>query len=130
MGEKRLAAKIAALAIAVAVVLVVGVTGASAHKASGTYVCAYAKAVGSKGNVYLALGIQPKSVGPLFCRTFNGAFGGKAVSTHRRLGTGAEYCRYKYVKSNLKVVNVVFADKASTGKAFCAAYHPKGWTKF
>jgi hypothetical protein len=76
------------------------------------------------------LGIKPRSVGKLACSSFNSTFKGKRADVQHKLGTGTVYCRYKYVKSSVEMVAAVFATKAIGGKAFCSAFHPKGWTKF
>ena|SRR5947209_14994721 len=126
--HKRVAAVAAVVCVAAAVL---GVGGAAAHRSSGkTYVCAFGKSAGKAGNIYLALGVQPKSIGAYFCQKFNGGFKGKKENIHKQLGTGTAYCKYLYKKHGIKVVLVAFADQAASGKKFCKIYHPSGWTKF
>lgn len=122
--------RVAALAALVCIAAVVVAGAAAAHRSGKTYVCAYGKSAGKAGNIYLALGVQPKSVGQYFCEKFNGGFKGTKENVHRQLGTGTAYCKYIYKKNGIKVLLVAFADQAASGKKFCKVYHPAGWKKF
>ena len=121
---------IAAMAAALCVALSLGAGAAAAHRNSSAYVCAYGKKAGKAGNIYLALGITPKSIGKSFCQSFNNSFKGRAENVHSQLGDGKTYCRYRYKRGTVDVVALAFADKAPAGKAFCKIFHPKGWKKF
>jgi hypothetical protein len=121
---------VAALVATVCVAFAV-VGGASAHGSkSSPYFCAYGKKAGKLGTVYLMLDIRPKSVGPAFCKAFNGSFKGTQRKLPAQLGTGKIYCAYNYKKSSLDVSLGVFADKATGGKAFCKVFKPgKDWKR-
>jgi hypothetical protein len=106
-----------------------GPTNAAAQRASSTYHCAYGKKFKPLGTVYWTMSVSPKVVGPAFCGAFNGAFGGRRFAVGRKLGTGRAYCRYELKKSGYTIVAAVFADKKSTGRAFCSVYHPAGWKR-
>ena len=124
---QRMAAVIA-VAIATAV-LAVGAAAAPVRQGSGAYVCGYGHST-KAGVVYVVLGVKPKSLGPVACKSFNSTFHGKKADVQHQLGTGTVYCKYKYVKSSFQMVAGVFAQTKSGGKQFCAAFHPKGWKKF
>lgn len=130
MRRSRAFLVILALGVAVLVALTVGGTSASAHNASQTYLCAYGKRFGSLGRVYWAMSVSPKVLGPAFCRSFNSGFRGRRYYAGANLGTGFEYCKYSYSKSGYSIVGAVFADKRSSGRAFCTVWHPAGWKRF
>lgn len=111
------------------IVLAVGGAKASARRASATYVCAYGRRFKPLGTVYWRMTVSPKGVGPTFCSAFNGGFRGKRFPAGKKLGTGTAYCRYKLKQSGYVVVGAVYADKKSTGQAFCKIYHPSGWKR-
>jgi hypothetical protein len=116
-------------AIAAAATIVAGASAAPTSKGSSPYVCGYGKS-GKSGSVYLVLGVEPRSIGPAKCKEFNSGFKGTPVNVHKQLGTGKVYCKYKYTTHTEKLILAAFASKNSLGKAFCSAFHAKGWKKF
>jgi hypothetical protein len=120
---------LSALGVLLLTVLALGGTSASAQRASSTYRCAYGKTFKPLGTVYWSMTVSPKNVGSLFCRSFNGGFRGRRYASGQKLGTGQAYCRFALKKPGYSIVGVVFADKKSTGRAFCKIYHPAGWKR-